>query len=104
MSLKQRNLHYTNVDECIVLSSCHGLHMPTTQTDADLASVLVHAFMTSHVDYRSGIPRRASEDSNGQATMSVKLLHESSVTTKSFIRDCHDLCTRSYTGWTFPSE
>ena len=32
------------------------------------------------------------------------LLHESSATPRSLIRDYHDWCTRSYTGWTFPSE
>ena len=32
------------------------------------------------------------------------LLHESLATPRSSIMDYHDWCTRSYTGWTFPSE
>ena len=77
--------------------------------DADSAATLVHAFVPSRVDYCNSILAAApkSEDNNRQATTSVKRCCTSrqrhrevwpgTVTTDA-------PATRSYTGWTFPSE
>ena len=64
--------------------------------DANSASTLVHAFMTSRVDYSdanlAGTPKTTADRLQ-------RVLHESSVTPRSLTRDCHDCSTKSYTGW-----
>ena len=69
--------------------------------DADSVSTLVRAFMTSRVDYCNAILAGALKTTTDRLQ---RVLNAAALTTRSLTRDCHDWCTRSYTGWTFPSE
>jgi len=68
--------------------------------DADSAATLIHAFMTSRVRYCNAVLTTAPKTTTDRLQHVLNALHESSATPRSLIRDCHDWCTRSYTGWT----
>ena len=71
--------------------------------DADSASTLLHAFVTSRVDYCNAFLAGAPKITTDMLQRVFKRCRtiESSVTPRSLTRDWHDWCTW---WWTFPSE
>ena len=90
----------------LLLSSSSTQTHPRRSLDADSAATLVHALVTSRVDYCNAILAAAPKTTTDRLQRVLNAAARVDSDTKKFDQGLSRLmaCTRSYTGWTFPSE